>query len=73
MGEKSILEGKKQRLLNNIDSLDIAESTPLIAFKREAMKDAHEKVAKLRRDEKSKWTQRAKVKHIKGGNNPKFF
>jgi hypothetical protein len=36
--------------------------------------EANEELAKLRRDEESKWAQRAKVKHVqKGGNNTKYF
>jgi hypothetical protein len=32
------------------------------------------KITKLRRDEESKWAQRAKVKHIQqGGSNTKYF
>jgi hypothetical protein len=38
------------------------------------MKHANEKLGKLRRDEESKWAQRAKLKHIQeGGNNTKYF
>jgi hypothetical protein len=38
------------------------------------MRDAFEQVVKLRRDDESKWAQRAKVKHIQeGGNKTKYF
>jgi hypothetical protein len=38
------------------------------------LKNANEKITKLRRDEETKWAQRAKVKHIQqGGSNTKYF
>jgi hypothetical protein len=38
------------------------------------LRDANEKLAKLRRDEETKWAQLAKVKHVQeGGNNTKYF
>jgi hypothetical protein len=66
---------EKQRLTNIIDTLDIkAESSPLTLAERDALKDANERLARLRRDEETKWAQRAKVKHIQeGGNNTKYF
>jgi hypothetical protein len=37
-------------------------------------KEAEVRLATLRRDEESKWAQRAKVKYIQqGGNNTKYF
>ena len=51
-----------------------AETVPLSDSEREAMRKANEQVLKLRRDQESKWAQRAKVKHIQeGGNNTKYF
>jgi hypothetical protein len=41
---------------------------------KEVLKNAHDSLSKLRRDEEIKWSQRAKVKHIQeGGNNTKYF
>jgi hypothetical protein len=38
------------------------------------MRKARDDLAKLRRDEESKWAQRAKVKHVQeGGDNTKYF
>jgi hypothetical protein len=53
---------EKERLLLLIDELDVkAESSPLSAVKRGC-------------NEETKWTQRAKVKHVQeGGNNNKYF
>jgi hypothetical protein len=55
--------------------LDIkAESNSLNHAEREVLKNAHDSLSKLRRDEEIKWSQRAKVKHIQeGGNNTKYF
>ena len=66
---------EKGKLLAIIDELDLkAETTPLSMSEREALKEANERVTKLRRDEESKWAQRAKVKHIQeGGQNTKYF
>ena len=51
-----------------------AESIPLSASEREALRDANERINNLRRDEETKWAQRAKVKHVQeGGNNTKYF
>jgi GH35 family endo-1,4-beta-xylanase len=62
---------EKERLLSIIDELDLkAETNPLNADEREALTNANERISKLRRDEESKWAQRAKVKHVQeGGNN----
>jgi Asp-tRNA(Asn)/Glu-tRNA(Gln) amidotransferase C subunit len=63
--QSSVYKKEKQRLLDIIESLDIkAETIPLDASEREVMREAHEQVAKLRRDEETKWAQRAKVKHV---------
>ena len=66
---------EKERLLAIIDELDFrAECNPQSAVERDALKDANERVTKLRRDEETKWAQGAKVKHIQeGGNNTKYF
>ena len=66
---------KKERLLSIIDELDIkAENYPLSSAEKDRLKDANERINKLRRDEETKWAQRAKVKHIQeGGNNTKYF
>ena len=66
---------EKERLLNIIDFLDIkAETCPLSNAERAELKLANEKLNKLRRDEETKWAQRAKVKFVQeGGNNTKYF
>jgi hypothetical protein len=53
-------------LLNIIDVLDIkAQTIPLCALEREALREANnECVTKLRSDEETKWAQHAKVKHV---------
>jgi hypothetical protein len=68
-------EKEKMRLLDIIDSLDIkAETVPLSESKRTCKKEANEHLLSLRRDEESKWAQRAKVKYIQeGGDNAKYF
>jgi hypothetical protein len=66
---------QKNRLIQIIDELDItAELTPLDITERQIKKKADEDLAKLHRDEETKWAQRAKVRHIQeGGNNTKYF
>jgi hypothetical protein len=66
---------KGERLSLIIDELDIqAESCPLNKSERDKLRDANDKLCKLRREEESKWAQRAKVKHVQeGGNNTKYF
>jgi hypothetical protein len=65
---------EKNRLIQIIDELDIkAELTPLDFNERQIKKKADEDLAKLRQDEETKWAQRAKVRHIQGGNNTKYF
>ena len=66
---------EKERLLAIIDELDLkAESVLRSVSEREKLKDANERITRLRRDEETKWAQRAKVKHIQeGGNNTKYF
>jgi hypothetical protein len=47
---------------------------PLNAVEKQMLKDANERVNNLRRDEETKWAQRAKIKNIQeGGNNTKYF
>jgi len=47
---------------------------PLLVCPKGILRDANEQIARLRRDEESKWAQRAKVKHIQeGGQNTKYF
>jgi exonuclease III len=71
----SLYKKERDRLLLLIDTLDKkAESIPLNGYERGQLKDANMTLAKLRRDEESKWAQRAKVKHIQeGGDNTKYF
>jgi hypothetical protein len=66
---------EKKHLLDIIDSLDIkAESVPLSESERICKKEANERLLSLRRDEESKWAQRAKVKYIQeGGDNKNTF
>jgi hypothetical protein len=66
---------EKDRLLNIIDTLDCkAEIVPLDEEERQSMRKARDNLAKLLRDEESKWAQRAKVKHVQeGGDNTKYF
>jgi hypothetical protein len=64
----SVYKKEKQRLLDIIDVLDIKDkSTPLTSTETEALHLANDNLAKLHRDEESKWAQRAKVKHIQKG------
>jgi hypothetical protein len=52
-------------LLCTIDDLDIkAETIALSSAERNELKLTNEKLNKLRRDEETKWAQRAKVKYI---------
>lgn len=66
---------EKEHLLKIIDALDHkAKTTPLDEDELRSMRHANEKLATLRRNEESKWAQRAKVKHIhEGGDNTKYF
>ena len=68
-------EKEKESLSRLIDELDIkAETTPLTSYERETLRKANDSICRLRRDEESKWAQRAKVKHVQdGGNNTKYF
>jgi hypothetical protein len=70
-----IIKKEKERLIEIIDRLDLkAQTIPLCQAERALLKDANEKITKLRRDEETKWAQRAKVKHIQeGGSNTKYF
>jgi hypothetical protein len=71
----STYKKEKVSLLKIIDELDTrGEITPLNDSDRVALRVANEKLAKLHRDEESKWAQRAKIKHMQeGGNNTKYF
>jgi hypothetical protein len=66
---------ERDRLNFIIDFLDKkSETTILCDAEREALKNANDEIATLRRVEESKWAQRVKVKHIQeGGNNKKYF
>jgi hypothetical protein len=66
---------EKERLLNIIDYLDLkAETNLLTNVESEELKKANDSLNKLRREEESKWAQRAKVKHLQeGGNNTEIF
>jgi mannosylglycoprotein endo-beta-mannosidase len=51
-----------------------AEIAPLEEDERRSLRNAQDAIAKLRRDEETKWAQRAKIKHVqKGGDNTKYF
>jgi hypothetical protein len=73
--KSSIYKKEKEHLLQIIDLLDRkAETMPLNASEKEAMREANEKVLQLHRDGESKWAQWVKVKHVQeGGNNTKYF
>ena len=66
---------EKERLLSIIDVLDCKAETALLdEAERRSLRNAQDAIAKLRRDEESKWAQRAKVKHVQeGGENTKYF
>jgi hypothetical protein len=74
-----ILVGKikkqKERLLAITDELDLkAKLTPLSAAEQDALRRENKCVTKFRRNEETKWTQRASVKHVQEGeNNRKYF
>jgi hypothetical protein len=64
------LKIEKEHLLTLIDNLDLkAEITPLDDAERKIMRDAQDELANLRRQEESKWAQRAKVKFIQDGGS----
>jgi hypothetical protein len=58
-----------------IENLDLkAKNIMLTNDERVCLRNANDELAKLRRDEETKWAQRAKVKHVQeGGNNTKYF
>jgi hypothetical protein len=66
---------EKERLLRIIELLDVkAEMCPLSSVERNELRIANDKINKLRREEETKWAQRAKVKYVQeGGNNTKYF
>ena len=52
---------EKEKLLKIIDALDIkAETVPLDDNERVALREANDQISRLRRDEETKWAQRAK-------------
>jgi hypothetical protein len=55
--------------------LDLKAETILLSDdERRCLKNANDELSKLRRDEETKWAQRAKVKHVQeGGYNTKYF
>jgi hypothetical protein len=64
----SFYKKEKERLLLIIDDLDTrVKPIPLDTMERQNLRIANDELAKLRRDEESKWAQRAKVKHIQEG------
>ena len=69
------IKRKKEKWLKIIDDLDVtAETTPLTEVERTTLREANDRICFLRRDEETKWAQRAKVKYIQeGGNNTKIF
>jgi hypothetical protein len=71
----SVYKLEKARLMNLIDVLDTrAETSPLNDVDRRILRKASDDLAKLRRDEETKWAQHAKVKYVQeGGNNTKYF
>ena len=71
-GEYKMLRDKLILLIDELDAK--AETTPLTVAERAAKREADDKLAQLRRDEESKWAQRAKVKYIQeGGSNTRYF
>jgi hypothetical protein len=66
---------ERDRLSTIIDILERkAELVPLSDDERTTLRNANDDLLKLHRTEESKWSQRAKVKHIqKGGDNTKCF
>jgi hypothetical protein len=66
---------ENNKFLKIIDELDIKSKTvPLDVVESASIKEADERLAKLRIDEESKWAQHSKVKHVQqGGNNTKYF
>jgi hypothetical protein len=72
--KSGVYKKERDRLTKIIDDPDIkAESSPLNEAESKMLRSANDKIGKLRRDEESKWAQRAKVKFIQeGGNNTKM-
>jgi hypothetical protein len=73
--QSGIYKKEKERLSFIIDTLDRkAESGRLSNAELDSLRRANEELTILRRDEESRWAQRAKVKHIQeGGDNTKYF
>jgi hypothetical protein len=70
-----VYKKEKERLTLLIYELDLkGETTPLSETERVYKKEDDIAIAKLQRDEDTKWAQRAKLNHIQeGGNNTKYF
>jgi hypothetical protein len=70
-----VYKKERERLESVIDELDIkAETIPPSVAERATKKEADDSLSRLRREEESKWAQRAKVRHVReGGNNTKYF
>jgi hypothetical protein len=66
---------KKITLLNKLDELDKkAEHTVLSDAERDLKHVLNERLAELLREEKLKWYQRAKVRHLlEGDANTKYY
>jgi hypothetical protein len=59
---------EKEHLLSIIELLDCkAETDSLDEVERSSLRKAQDAITKLRRDEETKWAQRAKVKHVQEG------
>jgi hypothetical protein len=71
----SFYKTEKVRLTTIIENLDLkAENIMLTNDERVCLRNANDELAKLRRDEETKWAQRAKVKHVQdGGITPNIF
>jgi hypothetical protein len=69
------VENEHLLLIIIIDFLDCkAETDPLNEVARSSLRKAQDAIAKLSRDEKTKWAQCAKVKHVQeGGENTKYL
>jgi hypothetical protein len=70
-----VYKEEKERLTLLIDELDLKAKTVTLSEARRAHKrESDIAIAKLWRDEETKWAQHAKVNHIQeDGNNTKYF
>jgi hypothetical protein len=66
---------EKKTLLSLIDELDLKGETTPLDDERAKLRKENDDITKLHRDGESKWTQRAKVKHIQEGKTiyTKYF